>query len=82
MVRPGEGDASSLLKIIHIKNAHGTRASTIVGKTELLSHLTRKISYNARGIKKFIALKTKDITFGGETFMIPSFRCLRSMRVA
>ena len=65
--RPGGGDGASLLISIYQKNAHGTRASAIVAKTELLAAETKSFNHNIQDVNKFITSKNKEIAFGGES---------------
>ena len=53
--------------IIHQKNVHGTRASAIVAKTELLKAETKIFNHNIQYVNKFVTAKNKEIAFGGET---------------
>ena len=45
-IRPGRGDGASPLIIIDQKNAHGTRASTIIAKTKLLASETKSFIHS------------------------------------
>ena len=56
-----------MLISIYQKNAHGTRASAIVAKTELLAAETKSFNHNIQDVNKFITSKNKEIAFGGES---------------
>ena len=64
--RPGGGDGITLLIEIYSKNAHGTRASAVVAKSELLSMKTKDFGHNIQDVNDIFLLKEKEISFGGE----------------
>lgn len=64
---PGGGDGGTLLIAVHSKNVHGTRASAVVDKSELLSMRSKHYQHNVQDINKAFLLKEKEIVFGGES---------------
>ena len=65
--RPGGGDGGTLLTAVYSKNVHGTRASAVVAKSELLSMRSKDYQHNIQDINKAFLLKEKEIAFGGES---------------
>ena len=64
--RPDGGDGGTLLVSICSKNSHGTRASEVVAKVELLSMRTKDFQHNIHSVNKSFLEKEREITFGGE----------------
>ena len=64
--RPGGGDGLTLLMCIYNKNAHGTKASAIIAKSELLEVNTKNFNHNINDVNSFFTLKNKEIGFSGE----------------
>ena len=64
--RPGGGDGTTLLIEIYSKNGHGTRASAVVAKAELLSMRSKDFQHNMQDTNKAFLIKEKEIAFGGE----------------
>ena len=79
-MRPIGSDGASLLISLWNKNAHGTWASAIAAKNKLLSAETKNFGHNTHKIKKFIALKSKDISLGREPNHNTLFQILRFMK--
>ena len=65
--RPGGGDGGTLLTAVYSKNVHGTRASAVVAKSELLSMRSKDYQHNIQDVNKAFLLKEKEIAFGGES---------------
>ena len=57
--RPGGEDGISLLIAVYNKNVHGTRASAVVAKTELLSMKTQDFQHNVLDVNSIFLLKEK-----------------------
>ena len=57
--RPGGGDGGALLIAVHSKNVHGTRASAVVAKSELLSMRSKDYQHNIQDVNKAFLLKEK-----------------------
>ena len=66
MKTPSGGDGLSLPISAYVKNTYGARDSVIVAKTELLLAKTKNSGNSAHEASKCIALKSKEISFGGE----------------
>ena len=66
-IRPGGGDGLTILIAVHGKNSHGTRASAVVAKSELLSMRTKDFQHNIQDVNKAFLLKEREIAFGGES---------------
>ena len=49
------------------KNAHGTRASAVVTKSDLLFMRTKEFQHNIQDVNKAFLLKEREIAFGGES---------------
>ena len=65
-LRPGGGDGTALLIAIYGKNIHGTRASAVVAKSELLQMRSKDFQHNIQDVNKAFLLKEREIAFGGE----------------
>ena len=65
--RPGGGDGLTILIAVYGKNAHGTRASAVVAKSELLSMRTKDFQHNIQDVNKAFTMKEREIAFGGES---------------
>ena len=65
--RLGSGDRLTILIAVYGKNSHGTRASTIVAKSELLPMRNKDFQYNIQDVNKAFILKEREIAFGGES---------------
>ena len=58
--RPSSSDRKTLLIAIYSKNTHGTRASIVVAKAELLAIRTKDFQYNIQDVNKVFLLKEKE----------------------
>ena len=65
--RPGGGDGATLLISIYTKNSHGTVASAIVAKTELLSVNSKDFGHNIQDVNRFFHQKNNEINFAGQS---------------
>ena len=65
-LRPGGGDIPTLLLRTCEQNAHGTRASAIVAKSELLEVNTKNFNHKIDDVNKFFNVKNTEIALGGE----------------
>ena len=62
----GGGDAITFLIAICSKNVHGTRASAVVTKADLLSIRTTDFHHNIQDASTFCTQKEHEIIYGGE----------------
>ena len=65
-MRPGGGDAIAFLIAAQDKNVHGTRASAVIAKADLLSTRTKDFHHNTQDVNTFCTQKEQEITCGGE----------------
>ena len=65
-IRPAGGDGTTMLIAIHSRNVHGTRASVVVAKSELLSMRSKDFQHDIEDTNKTFLLKEKEIVFYGE----------------
>ena len=65
-MRPGGSDAIDFLIAIHSKNVHGTRASSVVEKVDLLSIRTKDFHHSIQDASTFYAQKEQEIIYGRE----------------
>ena len=64
--RPGSGDGRTLLIAMHSNDVHGTRASAVVAKSELLSMRTKDFQNNIHDVHKSLLEKEREIDFRGK----------------
>ena len=64
--RPGGGHGGMLLTAVCSKNVHGTWASAVVAKSELLSMRSKDYQHNIQDVNEVFLLKEKEIAFGSE----------------
>ena len=62
-----------------INKMHGTRASVIVAKTEIISEEVKNFGYITYNINKSVALQNKDISFSGKDDRNDLFQLFNNM---